>query len=237
MTAEDVQLFYELAQSARPQVTQASDPRAAFEMLSLRLLAFRPVTVLDPHLSADDLIDASPSAPEADNGVKKPEPPPAAAVSQPTKPQAPPAADTSVVEAPGPSSLEGQAPWYETLAALQLSGSALNIASHCVVESVVEGPEGASWQLRLDESRANLFNERHIAMVAKALSDWRQAPCEVSITPGPVREETPAMRRLRLEAERQEVAVAEINDDPRIKSLVQEFDATVLRDSVTVDQP
>ncbi|WP_439101702.1 DNA polymerase III subunit gamma/tau [Congregibacter sp.] len=242
MTAEDVQLFYELAQSARAQVVHASDPRAAFEMLSLRLLAFRPVSVLDPDLSADDLMDASPSAPEADNGPKKPEPPPAADVSPVANPQAPAIPDTTapdaaVIDAPGSGPPSGQAPWYETLAALQLSGSALNIASHCIVENVVETPGGESWQLRLDESRANLFNERHIGMVAKALSDWRQRPCDVSITPGPVSQETPAMRRLRLEAERQEVAVTEINEDPRIKKLVQEFDATVLRDSVTVDLP
>ncbi|WP_439107055.1 DNA polymerase III subunit gamma/tau [Congregibacter sp.] len=256
MTAEDVQLFYELAQSARAQVAHASSPRSAFEMLVLRLLAFRPVGVLDPTLTAEDLVQSTSSTPEVEEAAKKSEPPPAAHGSHeataPKPPTPPKAAETPAVAAKPATPEAGssnpdqsparvaetshgdaETPWYQTLEALGLSGSALNIASHCIIDRV----QGASWHLILDESRANLFNERHVAIVAKALSDWCGEPCEVAITPGPVSQETPAMRRLRLEAERQAVAVAEINEDPQIMRLVQEFDATVLKDSVTVDQP
>jgi DNA polymerase-3 subunit gamma/tau len=79
MIAEDVQLFHELAQGARSQIADATNPRAAFEMLALRLLAFRPVEVLDPSLTADDLVTApAPPAQEVSDPGKKPEPPPAA---------------------------------------------------------------------------------------------------------------------------------------------------------------
>lgn len=307
MTAEDVQLFYQLAQSARAQVAQASSPRAAFEMLALRLLAFRPMVALDPALTAADLVEVPASAPEAEDAAKKFEPPPAAiessaasasievglsgrslektlpkdvpapsvdseldlppealtpmpnATSKPaSKPTSAPAAnveprsnsesDTSSASGDKPASMDrppesqltsgepdnhGLAPWYQILRELGLTGSALNIASHCMIESV----QGVSWRLILDESRANLFNERHIAVVAKALSDWRDEACDVAITPGPVNQETPAMRRMRLEAERQAVAEIEITEDPQVIKLLKDFDGTVLQGSVTVDQP
>ncbi|EED33100.1 DNA polymerase III, tau and gamma subunit [gamma proteobacterium NOR5-3] len=239
MTAEDVQLFYELALGARAQIVQASDPRAAFEMLVLRLLAFRPVVALDPGLTAADLQESRPTAAEVEVPAKKPEPPSAAPGSPASSSvnsaaMSSESADPCTVNVPSTAHRsEAGAPWHEILSELGLSGSALNIASHCILQSV----QGASWHMMLDESRANLFNDRHIAVLAKALSDWRKEPCEVSITPGPVTEETPAMRRMRLEAERLAIAETEINEDPQVMQLLQDFDAKVLQGSVTVESP
>ena len=42
MAPEDVQLFYQMLASGRVDVVSSSDPKAAFEMLLLRLMAFRP---------------------------------------------------------------------------------------------------------------------------------------------------------------------------------------------------
>ncbi|MDP5069883.1 MAG: DNA polymerase III subunit gamma/tau [Congregibacter sp.] len=235
MTAEDVQLFYELAQSARRQVLQASEPRAAFEMLALRLLAFRPVTPLDPELGADDLLAAATNPGEVEGGAKKSEPPPAAIEVADARVELPPATPAAPVNPAPHGQVEPQShkPWHEILDELGLSGSALNIASHCLIASV----QGAAWHLLLDEGRTNLFNERHVGVIAKALSAWSRVHCDLSISIGPVQEETPAMRRLRLDAERQVLAATEINDDPQIQRLLQEFDAKLLQDSVTVEQP
>jgi DNA polymerase-3 subunit gamma/tau len=42
MAPEDVQLFYQMLSTGRSEVISSSDPKAAFEMLLLRLLAFKP---------------------------------------------------------------------------------------------------------------------------------------------------------------------------------------------------
>ncbi|MDP5054940.1 MAG: DNA polymerase III subunit gamma/tau, partial [Congregibacter sp.] len=102
---------------------------------------------------------------------------------------------------------------------------------------LIASVQGTAWHLLLDEGRTNLFNERHVGVIAKALSAWSRVHCDLSISIGPVQEETPAMRRLRLDAERQVLAATEINDDPQIQRLLQEFDAKLLQDSVTVEQP
>ena len=79
-SAEDVQLFFQLAGASRRRVAEAADARAEFEMMALRLLAFRPVEVLDPSLRAADLVPVE-RAGEVGDGVKKSEPPPAASVT------------------------------------------------------------------------------------------------------------------------------------------------------------
>ncbi|MFK7831145.1 MAG: DNA polymerase III subunit gamma/tau [Congregibacter sp.] len=233
MTAEDVQLFYELAQSARGQVRESADPRAAFEMLALRLLAFRPLEVLDPALRADDLLSLSQEnsgvdapgeaivdvnagdtgranpAREGGDAAKKPEPPQAA-----------------LQEAALPA-------WHEVLSQLGLSGSALNVASHCELDAV----DNDCWSLVLDENQASLFNERHSAHMAQALSTLRGSAQSVNVRIGSVSSETPARRRQRIAAERLAAAQEAIKQDPRVKELVSDFDAVVMDGSVTVERP
>ncbi|WP_221794856.1 DNA polymerase III subunit gamma/tau [Oceanobacter mangrovi] len=43
MNGEDLQLYYQIALSGRKDIAQAPDPRQGFEMLLLRMLAFRPM--------------------------------------------------------------------------------------------------------------------------------------------------------------------------------------------------
>ena len=56
LTAEDVQLYYQIALLGRRDLEWAPDPRSGFEMLMLRMLAFKPVsgTVIAPHLVNQD---------------------------------------------------------------------------------------------------------------------------------------------------------------------------------------
>lgn len=214
LTAEDVQLFYDLAQRARASIAMASDPRAAFEMLALRLVAFRPVLPLDPALSADDLVPAIESATNAKEGespAKKPEPPPAA-VTQPS----------------GRADIE----WHAVLSELSLSGSAFNVAAHSILDSV----QGSSWRLRLDENQASLFNQRHAGIIQAALASWRGHAVELEIQVGSVHAETPSSRRSRLQRERLAKAVLAIQEDPAVQELQREFDAELVESSVEVSE-
>lgn len=244
MTAEDVQLFYELAQSARSSIAEAADPRAAFEMLTLRLVAFRPVLPLDPTLDANDIV----SAPAPDNSVvggdgtpKKPEPPQAAvdtanASAHPSNPRrANPQNNGSMADAPAASSRahQRQRPeyeWHSVLGELSLSGSAFNIASHSMLESATM----STWHLRLDETQASLFNQRHVGIIEKALSAWVGHSITLQIEVGAVQGETPAARRARLIRERLASALVAIKEDPAVIELQREFDAQLLESSVEV---
>ena len=330
-TAEDVQLFFELAQTGRDRLVQSADPRAAFEMLALRLLAFRPVAVLDTELRPEDVLEVVP--PDAGEGVaaiKKPEPPPAATEKQPdirgahapesvpprdaalelgseadeffdprrslarpprsdaseipagqverSSPHATPTSGPRVTPDPAPDVYVAQTskasaaharssvtsedasgtgesssrvspdtqgssnapsqrdrselPWHSVIEQLNLSGSARNVASHSVL--VDRGEK--EWCLHLDETRANLFNERHQQVLARALSDWCGAALSVRVSTGKVEAETPAARAVRMEAERLAEAEVAISKDPRVHQLLEEFEATVVEGSVSVSR-
>ena len=60
IAAEDSQLFYQIAINGKRDMALAPDPRSGFEMLLLRMLAFRPAAVIDDSLSAADLQPAEP---------------------------------------------------------------------------------------------------------------------------------------------------------------------------------
>ena len=325
MSAEDVQLFYTLLGDGRDSVTQAADPRAAFEMLALRLLAFRPVTPLDPELRPEQLAPGPQG--EAAAAPKKPEPPPAASPtaavaaavpltpqsspalaaavastavlspaaaplpaadatpaatsaaapspaaaatsaesvtlqaapaplsvpaapsgedpptprqaassqserSQPAPPQAEPSQPTVLQPTPSQAAPSARGDWHEVLDRLALTGSALNVASHCELLR----REGAHWVLRLDERSGSLFNARHSDVIAAALAQWSGESATVAITPGEVSSETPAARRRRQRAARQVAAEREIRDDPRVHKLLEDFQGRLLEGSVVVNE-
>jgi DNA polymerase-3 subunit gamma/tau len=219
LSAEDVQLFYELTTRGRAQLAQAADPRAAFEMLALRLLAFRPVAPLDPALSPEHVVAAAAPADtsqhdagEVGGGVKKPE---AAAPERAVDS----GADTGAAS-----------PWHRTLEQLGLSGSAYNVASNCELLAHDDG----LWRFRLDAQQGNLFNARHNALLAAALERHCGTPVTVDIVVGEVATETPAARTRRVLAERQREAETAIRSDRRVQRLLEEFDGAVRDGSVTL---
>ncbi len=53
MNGEDLQLYYQIALSGRKDLAMATDPRQGFEMLVLRMLAFRPMPEQLPQALAD----------------------------------------------------------------------------------------------------------------------------------------------------------------------------------------
>ena len=80
ISPEDVQLFYQIALNGRQDLPYVPEPRAGFEMILLRMLAFRPVDLshLDP--SASTPVSAPPqtdrSVPAAASSpLSRPEPP------------------------------------------------------------------------------------------------------------------------------------------------------------------
>ena len=157
--------------------------------------------------------------------------------SQPPPPQVEPSQPTALQPTPSqpersqpPPSARGD--WHEVLDQLALTGSALNVASHCELLR----REGAHWVLRLDERSGSLFNARHSDVIAAALAQWSGEPATVAITPGEVSSETPAARRRRQQAARQVAAEREIRDDPRVHKLLEDFQGRLLEGSVVVNE-
>ncbi|MBA6412086.1 DNA polymerase III subunit gamma/tau [Parahaliea sp. F7430] len=114
MTAEDTQLYYQMAINGKRDIPLAADPRGGFEMTLLRMLAFRPALVLDAEAaSAVTPVDNKPSTarPAAQEVAQDP-------VKKPHEARVPPAAQpeesartaSSSQAAPSAQALFAQAP-------------------------------------------------------------------------------------------------------------------------------
>jgi len=130
--------------------------------------------------------------------------------------------------------------WCEIFAALPLSGVVRTVASYCV--PIETSDEGASGQVvfALADDNATLFNDEHPARLAKGLSIYYGKPLTIKINivedwssltlPGNV--ETPADYRLRIKAEVQGEALASIQGDDNVKSIIDAFDGELDTDTV-----
>ena len=199
-----VQLLYQIALQGRRDLPLAPDPRAGFEMVMLRMLAFEPA----PAESA-----ATPPAP---SGRQAPAPSPAATADS-----------TQVPDAPAPPG-DPAADWHQLAAALPLTGMARALADHCDWG----GREGDRVTLRIDAAHRHLVNDSVSTRIAEALSSHFGEPVQVHIALGEVATETPAAAAERRDAERQAEARAAIESDPNIAALRATFGAEVISESI-----
>ncbi len=242
ITAEDAQLFYQMALNGKRDIGLAPDPRRGFEMILLRMLAFRPTIAIDTDIDPAALREVA-TAPALEGGdtVKKP-PEPAAAPRRPAPPEPRPAETPVAVAASSaapaiaePASTEPLAlasvqptGWPDLLEQLGLSGILYNIASNCELVEVGE----ATLNFVLDEANATLYNDGHADKLGAALSSHFGAPVTARVAVGAVTAETPARRGERLKEERQAEAVRAIDGDDQLKALMSRFDGTLDRGSI-----
>jgi DNA polymerase-3 subunit gamma/tau len=265
ITAEDVQLFYQMALNGKRDVALASDPRSGLEMVLLRMLAFRPQVVFDPQLSGSEgpgNVPVSDATPVGAGRTAKKRTEPQSAVNAATastraKPepglQSPPdavsrevprmqAAQHKVEPGQRPegedAALQGQTAqlgsltpqtWADSLLSAGLVGIVYTIASNCELRV----REGDALTLVLDPDNAALFNDSHVTKIRLALENYFGQPLQVSISPGELQRETPAMIALRRKAERQQEAEQSIYSDPMLQQLIDRFDGTVDPASIT----
>ena len=310
VAVEDIQLFYQMGLAGRRDLPMAPDPRSGFEMILLRMLAFKPAGV--PQMpsvqtaQATQTVQAQPAAapvpemapqppaqpaPVEAAPAKKPEPAAAAAkavetavVSQPSAvvptspvekepeaslqqvtqettkaeqaPQATPPrsraaevfeqAQAAVAEsssaqealpepAPAPKTAEtvdlkelNSQNWPSLYDQFGFGGVVGNIASHCVISQY----EGDKLVMILESANATLFNDTYTARIQEHMSVALNKPIQLTINVGEVSSETPAQRRIRITAEHKQQAIVNLQNDPNIQVLVDQFGATLDIESV-----
>ena len=152
-----------------------------------------------------------------------PEPEPS--VTQPVAEETPELPDPSVRVCL--TDLDAQS-WIPVYRSLPLGGVTRTIGSHCEYIAHSSG----RIDLRLDEQRSTLYNDTHRERIEKALSDYFDQPMRLQVDVGVVQTETPAAWRDRKIAERLQEARDSIYSDANVQSLVDQFSAVVLNDSI-----
>ncbi|WGZ93508.1 MAG: DNA polymerase III subunit gamma/tau [Candidatus Thiothrix putei] len=224
LSPADVQLYYQMALYGRRDLPLAPDPRGGFEMLLLRMLAFR----------LDDGKSQAHSTPVEKKKIvietlREKETPPNLPMSGEEQ-----EAVTASPLAPFPD--KGKAgegflstnDWHTLYPQLNLSGMALPLAQHCLLESVTDD----QITLLLDESGATLQSESAEAQLAAALAKHYGRSLKLNFHVSVVTEETPEKRTLREAAEQQKAAEAAINNDPFVQQLQEAFGAVIVPGSI-----
>jgi DNA polymerase-3 subunit gamma/tau len=138
LPAEDVQLFYQMALLGRRDLPLSPDPRAGFEMVLLRMLAFKPQGVPElpsqplpgagaqpkaaPQVTEPGISEAKPAAPVPQKAEPQPQPAPASVAAPQAVAPAPavPASAAPVQQAPAPQVAPADVPFdgpYDNLPA------------------------------------------------------------------------------------------------------------------------
>ncbi len=230
MDPADVQLFYQIGLLGQRDLPLAPDPRSGFEMVLLRMLAFRPEGL-----------------PGGGGGGARPARRPAA--TEPASPRKGRAASTrpdAVAEqAPAPPANPSRkqpeeaagvagdldaAGWERLVASLELGGVALQLASNCLFHSWRDGV----LTLRLGGSHANLRVGSSEQRLKKALEKRLGGPLRLQIEVGELErpELTPAQRQAQQAEQRQQALEESMARDPLVQSLQEQFDATLVAGSV-----
>ena len=211
LSPADVQLYYQMALYGRRDLPLAPDPRGGLEMLLLRMLAFR--------------LDDGQSQPHSTQVEKKKIVVEAIAEDAQGR-DAKSCVSTTVVKTIPP--LASPNTWHTILPQLNLSGMALPLAQHCLLESITD----THITLLLDESGSTLQSPRAAAQLSEALAQHYGRELQLQFTVTMLTEETPEKRGLREAAERQAAAEAAITNDPFVKQLQETFGAVIVPGSI-----
>lgn len=246
VSAEDLQLFYQIGLIGQRDLPLAPDARIGFEMVLLRMLAFRPAAPAEHSAPASPPARASASAvarpasgvasvPDVRPAIIKPpaaEPAPAtvapAASSRPISPPAAAPSDppTAVTLITAPSATVN---WPALIRAMGLTAMTRELANNCALvrmdDSVVE--------LSLDPRLSHLRTPRAEAALEKSLQSHFNQPITLQLRLEAAPEiETPASQIQREKEERQLSAITEIEHDEVVRALQTTFDARVVPGSI-----
>jgi len=220
LSPEFVQLAYQIVNIGRNELSTAPDEYAGFVMTLLRLHTFRPASVADVVASvpARARVSAMPAA----------TPRPSMAVVPPVvRPEtSPPAASPAVVR-PSPVA-RADSDWHDIVAGLQLSGLARTLAQHCELRQLNE----ADCLLRLSPAHSHLQMKPAPDRLEQALSEYFGRPLKVRFELAQNEVDTPAETAGRERRERQDRAVASIEEDSFVRDVIESFDASVVDTSI-----
>ncbi len=208
-SAEDIQLYYQIGLLGQRDLDLAPDPRGGFEMIMLRMLAFRPASS-----------NPGPIAEPAAQPLKQ-EPSPSLPEQQ-VKPL--PVAEQRMPDEQAPS--ETGSNWSAMIQAMNLGGLTRELANNCILEKI----DDTGCLLLLDAGHKQLNSSRTEQKLQQALQNYFGRPLKLKIETTKLTDSTvtPATLMNQQRAEQQKAAESAIDNDENIQALKDQFDARVI---------
>jgi len=220
LTPEDAQLYYQIALVGQRDLPLAPDAQSGFEMILLRMLAFRP--------DVDGEVWKAPAGNKAEKPAVPAAQPAAPATASPAgaKQAAPSASPAQVVGAAAPDDVDFS-DWHSVLPRLQLKGLAAQLGNHSVIQSW----DGGTLILAVDDDCASMIGSKAEERLHEALNNYAGGEIRLKLVNG-APADTPAERAAQARVERQKQAETDIAGDPLVQAFQDTFDAELVDDSI-----
>lgn len=219
--ADDLQLFYQICLLGQRDLPLAPDPRSGFEMVLLRMLAFRPAADAPDETRAPPARHRAPHVTATHEAKGSPQIPPPSAAEH--------AAPSPVSEAVSANlDTKAEADWPSLIKAMRLSGLTQQLAQNCTLIAV----QDSRVILALDPQFAHVRTPQLESKLEAALQAQLGRTLKLAFSAEAPLQETPAAMIQRAREERQRQAEMEIEQDENIRALKERFDARVLPGSI-----
>src|SRR5579883_167118 len=221
ITSEDAQLYYQIALIGRRDLPLAPNARQGFEMVMLRMLAFRPDSTKEtppakstPHPEREERVLTSPTRGE----VKEPTRSTASQVKEPVRSTPAPEVKESARRA-----TEGKEDWAQILSHLNLTGLAQALAANCSLIQLSD----AKIQLGLTKAHEPMLNKKLSDRIEEELTKYfkKKMQLENTIITGDI--QTPAKQKEAHESERKADAKNAIENDSHVQKIQELFGASL----------
>ena len=217
-SAEELQLYYQIAAQARSEIGLAPDDYAGFTMALLRMLAFAPAS---SQASTRPVTAQAPAHPATAQASARPATAPAARAPERAADPAPepPLQSSGTDRTAVPTGLS----WPQIVEQLGLVGMSRQLAERCELVIVDE----RRIALRIPPGHERYMEKSYQEKLKAALRKHFNADLHVSISVGEVKGDSPAEQAARKRAVEQARAEKAIEEDEFVRSLVENFDARV----------
>ena len=226
---EEVQLYYQIAITSRPDLSLAPDEQAGFTMALLRMLAFKPGDGSGSPKSAGPAKAMSgPAAAKAAAGLSSAQAVPAS--SSPKTVAAPTKAATATPVASSEVGYNQDDPdWQAWMKALPVRGLVQQLAFQTELQKWDE--QGGSIRATVIVGMPQLASAESVNRLQDALSTYLGKQVKILIETGKATQSIAAVEA-KIKQEKQEGAEESVANDDFVKSIQAEFGATVVPGSI-----
>ena len=220
MSAEDVQLYYQIALNGRRDLPICRDARMGFEMTLLRMLAFRPAAETSAPRQQIARASGGTTSPPVSSRVVAPAPV--------ARPDMAPKRDSAEVAPRSGASAPASADWTSVVQSLDLRGVARQLADSCDLQSNQAG----AWHLVVPADKQHLNTQQLRTRLEAALREQHGRDLRLTITVGKPTRATPGEARRSSESERMREVRETLEADANVRAVQAAFDATLEPDSI-----
>jgi len=221
ITPEDIQLYYQIGLTGRRDLPLAPDPRGGLEMVLLRMLAFRPESVVQtPSNTTPQAIVSKPVSTASETETRQ-----AAKATAVSKSEAEPVKLDMPV-----TPVKEDADWHQVVSQLSLGGIDKQLVMNCVLLE----QQADKFTLALEPASAPMLTNERVKRIQDALSQAYGREIRITIETQSVESETPAGREERVAAEKQANAENAIENDNNVQSILEAFNGKIKANSVQV---